>query len=172
MTTTRMLLHTKRNYTHRTIRKWITMTNMREQRTLTWGATSVVCQCVSDLWKTSAMHRCTWWYGADYYSGQQTSGLLALVFSRSEGRSAKHHYPIQSHGLNQHMQVVNSWYQIQSRKDYSQLQLRPPPPRRLLAPKWTLVAMHCSTDNTHFSSIPKLEALPLHDLDNRLTQID
>ena len=127
---------------------------------------------LSDLWKTSAMHRCTWWYGADYYSGQQTSGLLALVFSRSEGRSAKHHYPIQSHGLNQHMQVVNSWYQIQSRKDYSQLQLRPPPPRRLLAPKWTLVAMHCSTDNTHFSSIPKLEALPLHDLDNRLTQID
>ena len=38
-------LHTKSNYTHRTIRKWITMTNMREQRTLTWGATSVVCQC-------------------------------------------------------------------------------------------------------------------------------
>ena len=39
---------------------------------------------------------------------QQASGLLALVFSRSEGRSAKDHYPFQSHGLHQHMQMVNS----------------------------------------------------------------
>jgi len=33
----------------------------------------------------------------------------------------------QSHGLHHHMHVVNSWQQIQSRKDYSQLQLRIPP---------------------------------------------
>ena len=45
MTTTRKLLQTRRNNTHRTIREWITMMNVREQRTLTWGATSVVYQC-------------------------------------------------------------------------------------------------------------------------------
>ena len=41
-------------------------------------------------------------------SGQQASGLLAPVCSRSEGRSANDHYPFKSRDLNQHMQVMSS----------------------------------------------------------------
>ena len=65
-------------------------------------------ELLSDMWKASATHIFTWWNGGDYYSGQQASGLLAPVFSRSEVRSAKDHYPFKSHRLHQHMQVVNS----------------------------------------------------------------
>ena len=99
-------------------------------------------ELLSDMWKASATHIFTWWNGGDYYSGQPASGLLAPVFSRSEGRSAKDHYPFKSHRLHQHMQVVNSWQQIQSRKENSQLRLRKLP-RRLLAPKWMLGSRHC-----------------------------
>ena len=139
-----------------TIREWITMTNMGEQlngmsvredlQEPSRTADSSDKEWLSDVWKALATHRFTWWDVGDYYSGQQASILLAPVFSRSEGQSAKDHYPFKSHGIHQHMQVVNSWQQTQSRKDYSQLRLRIPP-RRLLAPKWTLVARHCLMRN-------------------------
>ena len=90
-------------------------------------------ECLSHMWKALATHIFTWLYGGDYYTGQQASGLLAPVFSRYAGQSAKDHYPIQSHGLHQHIQVL--------RKDYSQLQLRTPPPpnKKITCPK-----MHAS----------------------------
>ena len=88
------------------------MTNMEEQRTLTWGATPVVCQWgkfyknhrglqIHQNHKSGcqicalATHIFIWWDGGDYYSGQQASGLLAPVCWRSDGRSAKDHYPFQ-----------------------------------------------------------------------------
>ena len=118
--------------------------------------------------KSTVTHIFTWWNGGYYYSSQQASGLLAPVFSRYDGRSAKDHYSFQSHDLHQHMQVLNSWQQIQSRKDYSQLRLRPPPPPKDYLPQnerqWLGIFyddLWPSTDNAHLSSRPKLEALPL-----------
>ena len=128
MTTTRNLLQTKNKLLTGPSERGVTMTNMRQ--TLTGGAPSVVCQC-GKFYKNQRgqqIHQTKSGSQICEKHQQQASGLLAPVFMRSESRPAKDHYPFQSHGLHQHMQVVKSWQQIQSRKDSSQLRLKTSPP--------------------------------------------